>query len=316
MILIVSTPGDDHASAVIAELSKRGARSHLLDLSEFPQQLALRMEYNAGQNSFSFGCSGSGGLNLADCRSVWWRRPQWPQVSPQIVRAAHRDFAYNESIEALHGLWHSLQPFWINDPARDYVAQRKAFQLKAAGQAGLTVPETLITNCAPAAQEFVARHGHERVIYKSFSALEHEWRETRVLASDEISLLDNVRYAPVIFQEYVEAQVDLRVTIVGEQIFAAAIHSQETSYQVDCRMDMANAHVEPITLPDEVQQRLHALTDSLGLVYGAIDMRLRPDGEYVFFEINPAGQWRFIEVLTGQPITAAMAELLHAHDRM
>ena len=314
MIAIVSNHLDEHAQAVQVELSRRNARSQLIDLAEFPQRLGLSMTYDDGGRSFAFGCA-EGGLDLDDCGAIWWRRPQSPEISPRIPRDSHRQFAYNECAEALQGLWHAVEPFWINDPARDHVAQRKAYQLRVAQDVGLTIPVTLITNCSRAASEFVARRGHQRVIYKSFSALESEWRETRLLAEDEVQLLDNVQYAPVIFQEYIEASVDLRVTIVGEEIFAAAIHSQDTSYKVDCRIDIASARIEATTLPDNVQEQLHALMRAMGLVYGAIDMRRTPDGRYIFLEINPAGQWLFIEHYSGQPITATLARLLRDHDR-
>jgi len=59
-----------------------------------------------------------------------------------------------------------------------------------------------------------------------------------------------------------------------------------------------------------VETGLLRLLKHAGLRYGAIDMRRTPDGRYVFLEVNPAGQWRFVEEVTGQPITAAMASLL------
>lgn len=314
MIAIVSTHLDEHALAVQVELSRRNARSQLLNLADFPQRLGLRMEYDGSGHAFGFGCA-DGPFDLDDCGAVWWRRPHPPAISPSITRDSHRQFAYNECSEALQGLWHAIEPFWINDPARDHVAQRKAYQLRVAQDVGLAIPVTLITNCSRAASEFVAKRGQGRVIYKSFSALEQEWRETRLLGERELQLIENVQYAPVIFQEYIEAAVDLRVTIVGEQIFAAAIHSQDTSYKVDCRIDIANARIEAASLPAKVQDGLHALMNKMGLVYGAIDMRLTPDGRYVFLEINPAGQWLFIEHYSHQPITAALAKLLHDHDR-
>jgi glutathione synthase/RimK-type ligase-like ATP-grasp enzyme len=127
-------------------------------------------------------------------------------------------------------------------------------------------------------------------------------------------LLDRVRYAPVIFQEYIEAKVDLRITVVGDDIFPAEIGSQETSYRVDFRMCMHEADIRPHVLPPAVAAKITDLMRALGLVYGAIDMRLTPDGEYVFLEINPAGQWLFIEQRTGQPITATLARYMIAHD--
>jgi glutathione synthase/RimK-type ligase-like ATP-grasp enzyme len=80
-------------------------------------------------------------------------------------------------------------------------------------------------------------------------------------------------------------------------------------------MDWAGARVEAVQLPAEIENKLHALMASLGLIYGAIDMRLTPDGRYVFIEVNLASQWYFIEQRTKQPITATFAKLLASHDK-
>jgi glutathione synthase/RimK-type ligase-like ATP-grasp enzyme len=105
----------------------------------------------------------------------------------------------------------------------------------------------------------------------------------------------------------------LRVTVVGDDIFPAAVYSQESSYPVDFRMDMTKTRVEPHTLPVETVDKLRALMRKLGIVYGAIDMRLTPEGQYVFLEVNPAGQWLFIESRSGQRITESVARLLSTH---
>jgi glutathione synthase/RimK-type ligase-like ATP-grasp enzyme len=273
------------------------------------------MRYDCcGGRRFTFDLDGRS-LELADFGTVWWRRPQPPRVDSRITRDSHRLFALNEAQEALSGLWHALDAFWVNDPARDHVAHRKAYQLKAAHDVGLTIPVTLITNDPDEARRFVDARGYRTVVYKSFSATEQEWRETRLLRQDELPLLDNVRYTPVIFQEYVDAVYDVRVTMVGDEVFAAAIHSQETEYAVDFRMDDANARIEPISLPERVEDLLRELMSALGLHYGAIDMRRTPDDRFLFLEINPAGQWLFVEQASGQPITAALAELLVEGDR-
>jgi hypothetical protein len=314
VILVISTPRDEHAQRVLAELLKIGAPAQLLDLSEFPLRLGLNLQYGKEGREFILGCA-DGGLNLEDCGAVWWRRPQSPDVGPDITQPSHRLFALNECNEALQGLWHALDAYWINDPARDQVAHRKAYQLRVAQDVGLTIPDTLISNCPRAATTFISRIGAERVVYKSFSATEQEWRETRVLKQGELQFIDNVRYAPVIFQEYVEADVDLRITVIGDHLFPAAIHSQDTAYKVDFRIDIANARIEATELPPKVEDQLRALMARLGLVYGAIDMRRTPDGRYVFLEINPAGQWLFIEQFSQQPISRALANALASHDR-
>jgi glutathione synthase/RimK-type ligase-like ATP-grasp enzyme len=314
MILVISHHRDEHAQAVMVELSRHGAATQMLDLARFPLQLGLAMRYDgAGGTRFMFGCDQTG-LDLDDCGVIWWRRPQSPSVEGAVGRQAYQHFALSESHEALHGLWQASDAFWINEPARDAVANRKAYQLKLAGALGLEVPRTLISNCPQAVREFVHELGVGRVIYKAFSATEQDWRETRLLREEELDKLENVRYAPVIFQSYIEADVDLRITVVGDEVFPAAIHSQDTSYKVDFRMDIGAARIEPAVLPAEVKAKLLQLMRQLGLVYGAIDMRRRPDGSHVFLEVNPAGQWLFIERATGQRITQALAATMRQHD--
>ena len=131
----------------------------------------------------------------------------------------------------------------------------------------------------------------------------------------DLEHMDALRMAPVIFQEYVAADADLRVTIIGPHLFATAIRAAPGGYEVDYRMDMPGASFQEAALPEPVAARLRDLMQRLGLVYGAIDLRRTPEGEYVFLEVNPAGEWRFVEERTGQPMTRAMATVLRDLDR-
>jgi hypothetical protein len=177
-----------------------------------------------------------------------------------------------------------------------------------AGEVGLEVPRTRVTNDPAAARAFVAEIGPGETVYKAFIAQPEAWRETRTLTEAEVTHLDDVALAPVIFQEYVPADVDLRITVVGEEVFAVAIDASETDYPTDYRMHLGEARVEVHELPTAVRGRLRAFMDRLGLVYGAIDMRLTPDGRYVFLEVNPSGLWLFTEEPTGLPITEAVVD--------
>ena len=315
-VLIIAPDRDEHAVAVRDEIARLGGRAEIVDLALFPESAGLTMRYDCCNRGRSFVLElERGSLDLSEFGSVWWRRPHPPRVNEAIGVPSHRLFATNEAQEALTGLWHSLDAVWINDPSRDLVAHRKAYQLRVAQDVGLLIPATVITNDPRQALRFIDSRGYRNVVYKAFAATEEEWRETRLLRSEELALIEHVRHAPVIFQEYVEAVYDLRVTVVGEEVFAAAIHSQETGYVVDCRIDIAGARIEAVTLPPEIETLVRALTRRLGLVYGAVDMRLARDGRYVFLEVNPAGQWLYIEVVSGQPIAATMARALLERDR-
>jgi len=282
----------------------------LFDLSDLPQRAKVTVEYrNGGVGRLEYSVDGAGVFDLAHARSVWWRRPQAPDLTA-VSDANNYAFTFNEWQEAINGLWQLIDAPWMNPPAKDEVAGRKALQLKIAAGLGLRIPRTLITTDSGAARSFIAEHGLGRTIYKTFSCTHQIWRETRLVGQGEIDKLDHLRLAPVIFQEYIEAAADLRVTVVGRKIFPAAIYARDTDYPVDFRMSLGQARTEAVELPPLVAEKILALMDRLGLVYGAIDLRRTPEGEYVFLEINTAGEFLFIEQRTGQPIARAVADWL------
>jgi len=314
MILIVSYPGDVHCQAVGHALKARGHEPALLDLSRFPDPVRLELRYGAnGAGGMRLHDEAWGNVDLGQCRATWWRRPQPFGTPAELTDPTFRAFAANEAREVFGGLWGLMDGAWINDPQRDDQAHRKSFQLRVAEEVGLTVPDTVITNAPDVARAFIAQYGPKGTVFKAFSGTPQAWRETRLIGEEELARLDLVRLAPVIFQQYIEG-VDIRVTVIGERIFPAEIDIGDGDYAVDFRMNYDHLRMRPIELPAPVADGIHALMDRLGLVYGAIDFRRTADGDYLFLEINPAGQWLFIEHQTHQPITEAMADALIAMD--
>jgi glutathione synthase/RimK-type ligase-like ATP-grasp enzyme len=306
-ILILSNLEDVHAQAVMRALAARGARAELIDLSEFPTELALSLAFDDGRRRFTLRRRGGGALDLDSIDAVWWRRPQAFSPPPGLDQAG-RQLVFSESNTAFQGLYQSLTAFWINEPARDAVAAHKPYQLALAQQIGLDIPPTLMTNDVEDANAFWRRHEGE-VIYKQFLALPNAWRETRRLKPEDEAHAEAIAHAPVIFQKHVPAVADLRVTAIAGELFAAATDVRNAEYPQDVRYNLA-ARYEAHDLPLEIAAKLRELMRRLGLVYGAIDLRLTPEGQYVFLEINPAGQFLYIELATGQPIAAALAKAL------
>lgn len=313
MILVVSHPADPHATGVLNLLQRRRHPVVLVDTSEFPKRSRIVERFGAEGAGFEMTVAGRR-VNLGKCKAGWWRRPLQYTLHDGIAQDA-AGFTYTECNEAMVGMWAALDIAWVNPPALDEEAHHKPYQLALAGEVGLRIPETLITNDPDAAREFVGRHGLGATIYKTFIADEDNWRETRLVGDKELELIEQLELAPVIFQEYIPAEGDLRITVVGEEMFCAAITPAPGGYQIDYRMDLQGAAYRPTEVPSEVEKGLRALMQRLGLVYGAIDMRRTAEGEHVFLEVNPAGEWLFVEERTNQPITAAMADLLVELDK-
>jgi glutathione synthase/RimK-type ligase-like ATP-grasp enzyme len=312
LVLVVSHPHDPHACDVVARIEQRGSRLVLFDTGRLPRETLLTVHHDPLRGWSAAAKVDGPVIDLAEVRSVWWRRPQAIQVDAAVGAPDDRAFAFGEIHAQLAGLWACLDARFVNDPGHDERAARKLWQLKIARAVGLRVPRTCATSDPDAARAFIAAEAPLPVIYKTFSATDRAWRETRLLRTEEHAQLDAVAHAPVIFQEHIPAAVDLRITAVDGSLFPAEIHSQQTAYVHDFRMAMHEARIVPHALDPQVEVELLRLMRELGLVYGAIDMRLTPSGEYVFLEVNPAGQWLFIEQATGQPISAAIAEALIA----
>lgn len=306
MILIISSPEDVHAQAVMAELDRLGRPHRLLNLAEFPQKLSLTAHLDDRRSDFALTFGDGVRVPLDEVTAVWWRRPQSFGFPADIKDPAHRHFVQSEAGTAFQGMYQASEALWINNVVRDAAAAHKPWQLKLAREVGLAIPETLITNDPEEARAFWRRHPGE-VIYKPFLQTYHAWRETRRVQQEEETLAEAVRLTPVLFQRYVPAVCDLRVTVVGERLFAAAARGED--YDLDIRFNV-DVKYQPHELPGEIEEKLFTLMRRLGLEYGAVDFRLTPEGEYVFLEVNPAGQFLYIEKATGQPIAKAMAEHL------
>jgi hypothetical protein len=309
VILVVSYPGEDHTVDVVRRLEALGREVVLIDLSDFPSRAGVALEWRPGERPAYVLDRLGERVDLAYARVVWWRRVRPHQVDPGVTDPTLRAFALSETTQAVQGMLDALPCVWVNPRGTDDTAHHKPLQWTVACQVGLRVPRTLVTNRPEAARAFLAELGIGRVVFKAFLAMLEAWRETRLATRQDLERLELVRYAPVIFQEYVEG-VDVRITVVGEQVFAAEIDARRTSYPFDMRMALGEANVKPVSLPEEVHDGVLRLQRRLGLVYGAIDMRRTAAGDWVFFEVNPAGQWLFVEQRTGLPISQAVAALL------
>ncbi|MGX1574921.1 MvdC/MvdD family ATP grasp protein [Cellulosimicrobium funkei] len=316
MIGIVSHADDLHTTEVVRHLDALGAPHALLDTGHAPRDVALTSTQDAAGWRADWVDTSAEGVSAVDTttlRAVWWRRPQPFALHDDLRSAQDRGFAHGEVAAAVSGLWSCLPATWVNDPDRDEAGSRKMWQLQVAARLGLRVPRTCMTNDPARAREFLHREPG-RVLFKPFSGTPATWRETRPVRDSDLALIESVRYAPVIFQEAV-AGSDVRVTIVGTQLFAAELRTEESAYAYDFRVDTHHCPTSVHDLPEHVATALLRLMEVLGLWYGAVDLRRTPEGDYVFLEINPAGQWLFVEYATGQPIAAALAALLARLDR-
>jgi hypothetical protein len=318
MILVISNSDDAHADHVEAILRARGAAFQRFDPAMFPVAAQIAVSYAAAGRSSCTLRLGETQIDLCRVRAVWYRRPQLADAHVAITDCVAREFVQDECRQFVQDLWSSLDCPWL--PARPAVTKSgglKATQLKVAGELGFELPPTLITNSAPHLLDFYRQHGGDIVCKMVGTAILKKVgatfaRYTEAVSPRDIAHAYELAYCPMIFQARVPKQIELRITVVGRQVFAAEIHSQSSNHtRLDWRRyDEYSTTYAPHVLRAETEERCVELVGRLGLCYAAIDMIVTPDGRYVFIELNPNGQYLWIERETSLPISDAICDLL------
>jgi ATP-grasp ribosomal peptide maturase len=313
VVVVLTEQFDPTADRVIQRLHSRQVPVFRCDPAEFPQRLTMAATLDCRRWT---GClrTEHRQVLLEDVRSVYYRRPG-RFAFPETMPPAAQRFAEAEARYGFGGVVAGLDCFWLNHPARIADAEYKPLQLQSAGECGLPVPRSLITNDAVAVHAFM-ESVDGRVVYKPLSGASFAKGDraaalfTSVIAREDV---DDPRIALTahLFQEWVPKRYDVRLTAVREDLFAVAIDVQGSeSSTIDWRTDYGSHRYLITDVPDGVRQGVGALLARLGLAFGALDFVVTPEGRWVFLEVNPNGQWGWLEVCTDLPISSAIADAL------
>ncbi|PNG38232.1 hypothetical protein A1395_09015 [Pseudomonas protegens] len=311
MLLLVTNCRDITMDYVVAELRRRGQPFFRLNTEQLPQALCSMAGFP--RDAWSISLDGVV-VRGAAITGAYFRRPGAPVVPDTATDPGERAYIEAEWSSFLKSLYSRLEGRWLNSPTKIFMAEDKPMQLLLAQEIGFHVPQAFVTNdilCARAIsalgqaigkplRQAVLAGETERVIF------------TSRLAEIEDKQAEAIRLTPFIVQSEILKQYDVRVTVVGERVFATAIWSQDneetiTDWRKGSRPDLRH---EKIILDRRVERQCVKLVQRLGLRYGAIDLVCDQSGKLWFLEINPNGQWAWIENLTGYPIAAAIVDEL------
>lgn len=316
-LVLILTRGSDRESDYIGiGLMRRGIDYVRLDIEDVPDLLRIRYSINKqGVQSIQF-LLDEREIDIAHISAVFLRDFDVGAIKFKGDKLS-KTFSFEQWNDAYGILQAALKCAWVNRPDAARVANDRVQQLSVAKAVGLDIPETIITNDPEMARDFYHIHGG-RIIIK---ALHHHAVQvsnriysmyTHRMTNKDLSYLNNLVNAPCILQEKILKKSDLRITIVGNQIFAVEIDSQSTLKGRDDlhRYPLRKLPKRTIELKKTDQDKCIKLLDSFGLEYGAIDLVRDRSDRLIFLEINPTGDWLWIEHCTGLPITEAIVDLL------
>ncbi len=307
MILLLSQQNDAHCDLVVSELKSRSCPFIRLNREDLFDDLSICTDINSTKIS-----KDGTRVDIEEINAIYARGFSLDELTP-YPDGELNGFFKNETQAFIYGILLD-HPRWFNHPAKSEFAAHKLIQLKRAKAAGFKIPETLVTNDPVSLQAFAKKHS--RIINKVINQGRIEvggqtkLSFARLLSKDSIDY-ERIEVLPSIYQEYIEKDFDIRVTVVNEHIFAVCIHSQLNKEVVDWRKErVVNIPHTEFNLPIHIKNKILEYIKSFDLNYGALDFVMDKKGELVFLELNPEGLWGWQEVLCNVKITRELVNSL------
>ncbi len=318
-ILIITHSDDNESVTLVAKaIARAGGNTIRFDTDHYPTEVRLSAYYGAAGDERLTLTNEEGEFDLREVTAVWHRRLSFGAQLPATLDKQLRHASLGEVSAAAHGMLASLKAFRVDHVRNIRHAENKQLQLQAARDLGLDTPRTLTTNDPAAVRDF-ANSCEGGIVTKMLSsfAVYDEGKElvvfTNPVKPEDLADLSGLNLCPATFQELLPKSLELRVTVVGYRVMTAALDSKVSERAThDWRRDGVNMIQDwrPYELPLELEEKILRLMDYFSLNYGAIDIILTPDGRHVFLELNPSGEFFWLEQTPGLPISQAIAELL------
>jgi glutathione synthase/RimK-type ligase-like ATP-grasp enzyme len=303
MILIITHKTDFTADFVINKLNQKGInykRFNCEDINIYKYCLELNNQFNysiLGERNF---------------RSVWFRRTRLPDIN--CLKREDKMYLLNETDSFFKNLFATIESNWLSEPNAVYQAENKLLQLKIAQKVGFSLPPTIVTSSKEELARFYIENDKD-IIIKPISQTRIQYQNnaafvfTNKVLEQQINEIDKFDLTPCIFQKNIQKECEIRATVIENMVFASAVYSQKHS---ETKNDWRRKKLDffKIDLPKKVNDLCVDLLKALNLKFGAIDLIKTPNDDYVFLEINPNGQWAWIERQTGQDISGAIIDFL------
>ncbi|WP_416969370.1 MvdC/MvdD family ATP grasp protein [Streptomyces sp. 4F14] len=316
-VCVVTEPTNVTADRIVLALAELDTPVVRFDLADFPERVDLDAVLHERGWSGTLRAHGRT-VALEDIGAVLWWHPGKPRIVADGLSDAQAQWVQKETTAGMVGVLASLDCLHVNHPAATLAAQLKAHALVQAARCGLHVPATWIGNTPRQAAGFVS-DSPSGAVCKSLVTPEilhgshHSSFYTSPVQATQID--SSIAAGAHQLQHTVEKAHEIRLIVVGTEMYAARIDAHSDAARRDFRADygaLAYSHAE---IPDPVRTGMGELMNACRLVYAAVDLIVDPDGRWWLVDLNPAGNYDWLQKeLPGLPISAAIARLLtHPH---
>ena len=317
LVCTSSTLADRCIPKVLESIRARGLDVLCVDTARFPLDAQLDLDLDRARVTSAGTC-----VDLEDVAAVWNTHINVGTALGEDVDPAYHAIVAAQSELALSDLLARVDAFQLDPPNAVFDLPVGTAQLVRARSVGLEVPRTIVTNDPDRVRAFAREHDnvlvakmlHSSIVTQEAADGTRRGYSPRIIGEEELAEAERITLCPMIFQERIPKALELRITVVGEQLFTAAVDSSSSEA---CAWSDDPALVRGFRkydgLPDDVRRAVLRLLDGFGLNFGTVDMIVTPDGRHVYLETNPVSFYDFIEESTGMLISRAIADLLTGH---
>ena len=298
-IAILSSASDFHSRAVAWGASESGASVTVLNPNRGIGTVGTAFALKSGRARI---------LGLEPFSVIWDRRTNGDR-SRSSATTEHAEFIQGDRNTFQSNILECLETIeevrWINKPSREQLAQNKLLQLTTALTVGLRTPDTVVTSDPGVVRNFLK--GRSGIVVKPLQP--DGWNYCgKTIRSAFSSVLEAKDFAELreedisaqvaIYQERIRKRADVRVVVLGQRAFAFNVLQTKGS-DIDFHLlgKPGTIKAEPIALTAHEEARFCGLVKALGLEFATADFAVDENGRYVFLDLNPSGEWLFLEVL-------------------
>lgn len=301
-VLIVSNSDDAHATAIHVRLKERSIRACRLDSDRFASgQHSWRIYSAANYKPHS-------SWFIPDVDVVWYRKVKFLE-STDVVQSF-----INQETQGLFDcvLAGYRDCRWVNPRERIAEARPKIMQLQHAANIGLRIPDTLITTNIDALKEFSVRHNGQ-IVAKPIQAQVVGSADTalvvgtRQLTSEDFE--SATKFSPCYAQERLPLKSEIRVVVFGDRLYPFRLTAKEKADDLK-QLKLSQIDHERCELDESTSQKIRSLMSFYNLEFGAIDLAVVDDEAPVFLELNPNGQWLWLQYMTGENLIDPFIDFL------
>lgn len=308
VVLIVSNTGDIHCDFLVDACARCELDCFRLNTDHFRKAGVIDWRVDIDQSLIEID---GRACRLRDVSLLIYRRPVpahqlRTDIEPWVGRLL--DLEWN-AVE--YALSQAVACKVMNGLPGSALAQNKIVQLQAARRAGLSVPETIITTNADSLRSFASKH---RCITKGIvNAFHIDGKHLRSAFTSFVDV-DAVKGfdptgCPTLLQRAIEPSAMWRIVVVGGELLGFRFHGQALSQVADSRKVERTLHGAHLAVPPQVSANLVRMCASFPIEFASADFIEDANGELWFLDLNPEGQWAYLEDRFGVRISDEIVSL-------